>query len=191
MPAPGRSALALIALMLAAPLRAPAQLPRPLSLDMNIGPGHLLGGPEVVSRGSIAADALLAMRRATGRSSGLLTGISVGLQGPPPSGDKCVLNQTGQCLPSYPLFTSIGVLAGWASAAGSVRVLGGIASVQVEKDNGADRRDYTVGLPVRVESVLARFSHLAAVASVRVTVLPRYRGNAYALLASGVGFRIH
>ncbi|HEY5492294.1 MAG TPA: hypothetical protein VIK25_13975 [Gemmatimonadaceae bacterium] len=185
------SAIALIVVALTFPLRATAQLARRFSLDMNVGPGYLLGGPEVLSRASIVLDGLLTMRLAKDGRSGLLAGMSVGWQGPPPSGDICRLGQDRQCLDDYPQFSTVGVLAGWTSAAGRVRVLGGVASVRADKKDYADRYDYTVGLPVRVDCAVAKFSHLAVVASLRGTVLPRYRGNAYTLLASGLGFRIY
>jgi len=185
------SAIALIVVALTFPLRASAQWVRPLSLDMNVGRGYLLGGPEVVSRASIVLDGLLTMRLAKDGRSGLLAGMSAGWQGPPPGGDRCVLDQAGQCLHDYPQFTSVGVLAGWTSAAGRVRVLGGVASVRADKKDYPDRYDYTVGLPLRVDCAVAQFSHLAVVASLRGTVLPRYRGSAYTLFASGVGFRIY
>ena len=141
---------------------------------------------------SIALDGLLTVRLPKVGNSGLLAGMSVSWQGPPPSGDKCVPDRPfGQCLQNYPQFTTVGVLAGWTSAAGRVRVLGGVASVRADKEDYADRYDYTVGLPVRVDCAVAKFSHLAVVASLRGTVLPRYRGNAYTLLASGLGFRIY
>ncbi len=185
-------AIALLVIALTLQLRATAQMARPLSLDMNVGLGYLLGGPEVLTRASIVLDGLLTMRLATNARSGLLAGISLGWQGPPPSGDKCVRDQpVGPCLQNYPQFTSVGVLTGWTSAAGRVRVLGGVASVRADQKNYPARHDYTIGFPVRVESVLAKFSHLAAVASLRGTVLPRYRGSANTLLASGVGFRIY
>ena len=188
------SAIALIVVALTFPLRATAQLARRLSLDMNVGPGYLLGGPEVLSRASFGADGLLTMRLAKDGSSGLLAGMSLSWQGPPPSGDSCKRDQPyGPCLQDYPQFSTVGVLAGWTSAAGRVRVLGGVASVKAKKDytDYADRYDYTVGLPVRLDCAVAKFSHLAVVASLRGTVLPRYRGNAYTLLASGLGFRIY
>src|SRR5450759_655769 len=92
------SAIALIVVALTFPLRASAQWVRPLSLDMNVGPGYLRGGPEVVSRASIVLDGLLTMRLAKDGRSGLLAGMSAGWQGPPPGGDRCVLDQAGQCL---------------------------------------------------------------------------------------------
>jgi len=185
------SAIALIVVALTFPLRANAQSARAVAIEMNVGPGYLFGGPEVLSRASIVLDGLLTMRLAKNGSSGLLAGISVGWQGPPPSGDRCVLDQAGRCLHDYPQFSTVGVLAGWTSAAGRVRVLGGFASVRADTKDYPDRYDYTVGLPVRVDCAVAKFSHLAVVASLRGTVLPRYRGNAYTLLASGLGFRIN
>jgi len=94
-------------------------------------------------------------------------------------------------MPDYPQFTSVGILVGWTSAAGRVRVLGGVASVHAVHDDPADKPDYTVGVPLRVEGVIAKWQHLAAVASLRVTVLPRYRSNAYSLLSTGLGVRIY
>lgn len=186
------SAIALIAVALAFPLRASAQSAQPIALDLNVGPGTVLGGPEVLSRGSMVADGLLTMRLANAGSSGLVAGMSVSWQGPPPSGDKCVRSQpVGPCLENYPQFASYGVFAGWTSAAGRVRVLGGVAAVGAQPDEQSAKPEYTVGFPVRVETVLAKFSHVAAVASLRATVLPQYRGNAYTLLASGLGFRIY
>jgi hypothetical protein len=185
------SCIALVVMALTLPCIATAQSARHPSLDMNVGPGYLLGGPEVLSRGSFGADGLLTMRLAKDGNSGLLAGISVSWQAPPPSGDICRPGQATQCLHDYPQFTTVGVLAGWTSAAGRVRVLGGVASVRAQPEEQWAKPDYTMGFPVRVESVLAKFPHLAVVASLRGTVLPRYRGNAYTLLASGLGFRIY
>ena len=146
----------------------------------------------MLSRAAIVADGLLTMRLAKNSSSGLLAGVSVGWQAPPPSGDSCKRDQPdGQCLQDYPQFTTVAVLAGWTSVTGRVRVLGGVASVRADKKDYPDRYDYTIGVPVRVESVLAKFSHLAVVASLRGTVLPQYRGSAYTLFSSGLGFRIY
>ncbi|MHB1313562.1 MAG: hypothetical protein ACYC3L_16210, partial [Gemmatimonadaceae bacterium] len=118
------------------PLDSSAQWVRPLSLDVNVGPGYLVGGPVVLSRASMAADGLLTMRLAKKGSSGWLAGMSAGWQGPVPSGDSCRLAQPGgQCLQKYPQFTLLGVLAGWTSATGRMRVLGGLASVRAINDD--------------------------------------------------------
>lgn len=181
--------VALLVVGLAVPYCATAQ--RALSLDVNVGPGYLAGGPDVLSRASMVADGLLTVQPTPGRRSGLLAGMSASWQGPLPSGDKCVLDHAGHCLPDFPHFSSVGVVVGWSSAAGRVRVLGGVASVLATHDDYSPTSDYTIGLPVRLEGVLAKASHLAIVASLRVTLLPRYRGDSYALLASGLGFRLH
>ena len=185
------SAIALMALALTFPLGAGAQSAQSLSLDLSVGPGYLLGGPEVLSRGSMVADGLLILRLAKDGRGGLLAGMSASWQGPPPSGDMCKRGQAGQCLQNYPQFTTVALLAGWTSASARVRVLGGVATVRAQPEEQSARPDYTVGFPVRVETVLAKFSHVAAVVSLQATVLPQYRGDAYTLLASGLGFRIY
>ncbi len=186
------AAIALIAVALAFPLRAGAQSTQPIALDLDVGPGTLLGGPEVLTRGSMVADGLLTMRLAKAGSSGLVAGMSVGWQGPPPSGDQCKRSQpAGPCLQNYPQFASYGALAGWTSAAGRVRVLGGVAAVSAQPEEQSAKPEYTVGFPVRLETVLLKFSHVAAVVSLRAIGVPQYRGDAYVLLASGLGFRIY
>ncbi|MHB1313258.1 MAG: hypothetical protein ACYC3L_14680 [Gemmatimonadaceae bacterium] len=187
---PRCSARALIAVALTFPLCASAQAARSLSLEMNVGPGYLVGGPEVRSRGAFGADGVLTLRMAKDGSSGLLAGMSVAWQGPPPSGDNCVPGRAVQCLDNYPQFASVGLLSGWTSAAGRVRVLGGVAAVSAQPEEQSAKPDHTIGIPVRVDGVLAKFSHVAVMASLRATVLPQYRGNAYTLFASGLGFRI-
>jgi len=184
------SARVLLGVVLAFPLCATAQTARPLSLDATVGPGYVVGGPEVLTRGSMVADGLLTIRLRNAERGGWLAGLGASFQGPPPSGDKCVPGNDGQCLHDYPQFSSVGVLAGWTNASGRLRVLGGLASVRATRDDPAAKSDYTFGVPLRGEFVLAQFSRVAFVASLRAMVLPRYRGSAYTLLASGVGFRL-
>jgi len=184
------SARLLVFVALTFPLRAKAQVARPLSLDATAGPGYVVGGPEVLTRGSMVADGLLTIRLRNAERGGWLAGLSASFQGPPPSGDKCVPGNDGQCLHDYPQFSSVSVLTGWTNASGRVRMLGGLASVRATHDDPAAKADYTLGVPLRGEFVLAQFSHVAFVASLRATVLPRYRGSAYTLLASGVGVRL-
>lgn len=149
-----------------------------VSLDATAGLGASSGGGNFRSRGAVALDALFGIRLRPAAGSGLLAGLSAGLQGPIHGGDDCLIAPGGGgCVPHFPLFYSAGALVGWerAGARGpSVRVLAGPAYYR------ADEGGRALALQGRLDLATPALFHIALVASLRGAVLPDFRGDALA-----------
>lgn len=172
------------ALALALPLNAAAQQTRALSFDVNFGVETVRTSGEYRDphQGS-AVDALLAMRlRGAGRGA-LLAGLSAGTPWAWTSTSVCLPASNGECIPTFPQFMKAGALMGWENPTATLRAMGGPAYVR------ADGRQ-AFGLQGRVDGAAPISRHLALVASVRGTVVPNYRGDAFEVYALGVGIRI-
>jgi hypothetical protein len=172
------------ALALIVATRAGAQPVSPVSLEASLGAGHLGGGAEFTSRGGFAVDALLGLRVAANRGRALVAGLNAGMQGPLGSNDMCTFTPRGGCMPDQPIFYTVGALAGWESRAGTVRALAGPAAMH------ADGGGRALGLQARLDGATPTILHVAAVLSVRGTLMPNYRGESLRLLAFGIGLRI-
>ena len=113
--------------------------------------------------------------------------FAVGAQGPPDSGDDCILTPSGGCVPDSPLFYSTAALLGWEIARGrgpSARALAGPAYYR------ADEGGASLGLQGRVDVATTALLHVALVVSARGAVLSNYRGDALGLAAAAVGVRL-
>lgn len=174
--------LAALALLLAPP--AAAQQSQPALLEASVGAGHLSGGPPFTSRGGYAVDALLGARVRPLPAGALVLALNGAMQGPVVSNDMCTLTAGGDCVGAQPIFYTVGVLAGWANRTGSLRALAGPASVQ------ADGGDRALGVQARLDGASPALYHVAAVLSLRGTLVPNYRGDALGLMAFGVGLRL-
>lgn len=165
---------------------ADAQQRSALTLDASIGwsSGRTNGEYRDDRRGP-AADVLLALRFRPVAAGALVAGVSASAQGVGATDDLCVPASTGGCIPTFPGFEMIGALVGWQNAGATVRVMGGPAYVQ------ADWRGWAVGWQGRLDGALPVARHVAVVGSARGTVVPSYRGDAFRLIAFGVGLRIH
>ena len=97
----------------------------------------------------------------------------------------------GGCTPAYPLFYSVGALAGWQWGRGrdaSVRALSGAGYYRaVRRDGGGG----TIGLQCRIDLATAALWRVALIGSLRGAVLPSFRGDAHGLGTASFGVRVH
>ncbi len=172
------------ALALALPLNAAAQQTRAVSFDANFGVETVRTSGEYRAphRGS-AVDALLAIRLQGAGHGALLAGLSAGTPWGWTSTSICILASNGGCIPTFPQFLKVGALVGWENPGATLRAMGGPAYVVAE-----GRQAF--GLQGRVDGAAPISRHLALVGSVRGTVVPNYRGDAFEVYALGVGIRI-
>jgi hypothetical protein len=175
----------------------PGQQPRGVSLDVTLGGGAGLGGVEVYARGGVAGDALLGVQLGQAARRAFMAGIGVGFQGLPYGNDICHVGSRGQCLSDFPAFGTVGLLAGLelrsrsgASPGATLRVLSGPAYVHLDGDDSAGQRGNTAGVQGRVDVATPPLGPLAAVLSLRGTLVPRFRDQTLATWALGVGLRL-
>jgi hypothetical protein len=125
----------------------------------------------------------LAMRlRAAGRGA-LLAGLSAGAPWAWSSTTVCLPASNGGCIPTFPQFLKVGALVGWENPSTTLRAMGGPAYVRADGKQA-------FSLQGRVDGAAPISRHLALVASVRGTVVPNYRGDAFGVYALGVGIRM-
>lgn len=163
---------------------AAAQLHRPLSVEASVGLGSAVGGPQARYRTGASADALVALRLQTLPHGSLVVGVAGGFQGGLARTDVCEVAPGGGCVPEFPLFSSIGPVAGWENPGGTVRLLAGVAAFQ------SDQGDATLGVNARLDLSTGGWRRLAPVVSLRTSLLPSYEGEMVALGGVGIGLRI-
>lgn len=145
------------------------------------------GGGTYYHRTGGAMDAVVAIPVAGTRDRTWVAGVTGTANGPVAVDDVCLVGPNDTCVPDYPTFVSLGVLAGVQSRLGrgfSSRVLAGPAYYQAV--DGGD----TFGLQGRVDVAKPLVFRTALVASVRGAVLPRYEGETLRFAAFGLGLRI-
>jgi hypothetical protein len=168
----------------------PAQERAPVSLEGSAGVGIGHGSSTFRDRTGIALDATLAWRIRPAAAGAVLVALTGGVQGSPDATDLCTIAPNGGCVPAYPLFYSVGALAGreWARTRGaSARVLAGPAYYRASPRSGGGG---AFGLQARVDLTTPALWRVALLGSLRGAVLPSYGGGSHALGAVGLGVRV-
>ncbi|HYR09720.1 MAG TPA: hypothetical protein VEQ60_18235 [Longimicrobium sp.] len=170
----------------AAPTTAPAQAFGP-SADVSAGM-FVGGGGTFAERGGPALDGIVALPLGRTRSGTLVAGVTGGISGPLMIGDQgCRIGPNDTCMPDYPVFVTVGAVAGVQRAIGSglsARVLAGPAYFQ------ATDGDDTFGAQGRLDVAKPLIFRTALVASLRGSLLPRYQGETLSYATFGLGLRI-
>lgn len=161
-----------------------AQSLSPVSIEATLGAGKgWTGGQYLGSRSGVAADILLGVRLRRAGSGALAAGLSASAQGGGTSTTMCRLETSDTCIPAFPDFFAVAPLVGWESGAGRLRMLVGPAFVQARGEGSA------LGVQSRLDLAVPLAGRFGAVASIRPTIIPDYRGDTVGLLAFGVGLR--
>lgn len=173
---------------------AHAQDARRVAFDVTAGVGSGVGGGEVYGRFGFAGDALLSVS-ASRRARTLLIAASAGAQGIPFEDGACHRGTRAQCLPYFPFVGAYSALVGWevrqpsaATTGATFRAMGGPALVYI--DAGAGRSGNTAGAQIRADAASPSYGAIAAVASLRGTIVPRFRGQSLAVWAIEIGLRV-
>ena len=169
------------------------QQPGAMSFDVTLGGGAGFGGGEVHERGGVALDGILGLRFVTADRHVFLAAIGAGFQGVPVSSDVCYVGTRGQCLDDFPALATVGLFAGWehpsdwgVSREPTLSLLAGPAYVHLDR-YVISRRASALGLQARADVASRPAGPVAAVLSVRGTVVPRVSGRTLGALALGVG----
>jgi hypothetical protein len=177
--------LVLAATCAAAPATAAAQNAFGPSADVSVGMFAGAGGT-FVDRGGPAVDVSVAVPVGRTGSGTLVAGLTGGISGPVATIEMCRLGPNGGCMPSYPVFYTVGAVAGVQRAIGagfSARALAGPTWFRSEDDG-------TFGLQGRVDVAKPLIFRTAVVASVGGSLLPSYQGETLSYAAFGLGLRI-
>jgi hypothetical protein len=178
-------ALVLAAACAAAPVTGVAQDVFGPSADVSAGVFVGAGGT-FHQRGGPAVDVSVAVPFGRTRLGTLVAGATGGISGPLVMTDICRLGPNDTCMPSYPVFLTVGAVAGVQRAIGggfSARALAGPTYFRSEDD-------HTFGLQGRLDVARPVVFRIAVVASVRGSLLPRYQGETLSFATFGVGLRI-
>jgi hypothetical protein len=162
-----------------------AQSAARVSVTVTGGPGTgWTNGEYRGGRSAVAVDVLLGAR--FGREAGghVIAGMEGGIHGAAAQTADCVIGTSGECIPGFPEFTTLGILAGWESAGGRLRLMAGPT---LALPSGSDA---TLGLQSRLDLAGRLIWRLAGVASVKSQIIPSYRGHAVGLLSAGLGIRV-
>jgi hypothetical protein len=170
----------------ATPLSAHGQRNASPSVGASVGSGYGRGGASFRNRNTLAADAIVALHARPAPGGAVLIGLAAGWQGSIGGADDCLISPTGGCVPDFPSITSIAALIGWEGGrprGATVRLVSGPGYYH---GLGA----HTLGLHGRVELATPAPFHVALVGFARGDLLPRLRGDSYALGAAGLGLRL-
>jgi hypothetical protein len=167
--------------------RAQPEGPSP-SVDLGVGVSVGRGGGVRHHRGGLAASALFARRVRPVRPGALVAGLGATAQVVGPHGDDCLIVPGGGCAPDYPGIISLAALGGWVSSQGTravaVRVMAGPAVFH--SGEGATALGGQARLDIATPTVL----HVALVAWVQGSLIPRMRGETYRTGVLGIGVRL-
>jgi hypothetical protein len=160
-------------------------------VDVGVGLGYGAGGGPRVTRGGVAASAVVAWRVPAVAPSALL-GVVASAQAVLNFGTECVLRAPGtadgRCTPSYPGFQSLGVVAGWegrpGAGGGAVRVLAGPAAFHSQE------RATALGVQGRADFATPSDARVAFLAWGQGALVPRLRGESYRMISGGIGLRV-
>lgn len=175
---------ALLTCVLALPAAGQQRFGPSVEATFGLGTG---GGGTFVERGGAAVDAVIALPLAQTSAGTFVAGMAWTGNGKMTSELVCVVGPNDGCIPEYPVFLSLGVLAGVQRPLGrsmSARLLAGPAYFQAV--DGGD----TFGAQGRVDVARPLAFRTAIVASVRGAVLPNYDGEMLRFASFGLGFRI-
>lgn len=135
-------------------------------------------------RSSVVVDAVLGARLGRALSGRVVAGVGVDAQVAKGHIMDCLAAPSGGCVPWFPDFSTLGPLAGWESAGGTVRLMAGPT---LALPSGGEA---TLGLQGRLDLAGRLAWRLAGVASVESQLIPSYRGHAVGLLSAGLGIRL-
>lgn len=177
-------ALALaLSLATAAPLVAQQEPVRPLSVAATLG---LSTGASTRDHTGDAAqfsgDLAIALRLREAGSGAWAAALAGGISMAPGHDDVCLPAPNG-CLPHFPDVWMLSALGGWETDGGALRLLTGPTWV------GGDRFD-ALGWQTRAALFPPLGGPIALAFSARVTLVPRYEGDAFMFLAVGAGLRL-
>lgn len=130
----------------------------------------------------MTADLLVAVRSPPALVHGLTTAVSIGVQGTGPVTDVCLIGPDGTCVPRFPQFTLVSILAGWETDTfTTVRILTGPAYAHADEGAFAwqGRVDLTIPVLWRLSLALAG----------RAAFVPNYRGDSFRLGSVEMGLR--
>jgi hypothetical protein len=170
----------------ATPATAPAQQAFGPSADASLGLFVGAGGT-FDQRGGPAVDAIVAVPLGRMQGGTLVAGVTGGIGGPLVMTDICRVGPNDTCMPDYPVFVTVGAVAGVQRALGaglSARAMAGPAYFQ------ATDGDDTFGMQGRLDVARTLIFHTSLVASVRASLLPSYEGETLSYATFGLGLRI-
>ena len=171
----------------AVPASASGQGLWPVSLEgsWGVGAGWAAGEyADPTQSPQLTMDVTAAVRVRSTPGGSYIAGLSLSGQGGA-SEDRCrVAPGRPNCLPNFPDFMIISALAGWENSRASFRLATGPSYLQhVSRD--------ALGWQARWDGVAPIVGHLGVGASLRVVLVPDYRGDPLALLGFGLGIRVH
>jgi hypothetical protein len=142
-----------------------------------------------VDRSGPALEGLVAYRFRHSSSGSLVAAVTLGVQAPMTTEDRCgLIPDGGDCIPEFPLLVSGGVLLGVQRGTlrtVSARFMAGPAYYRAENDD-----DGALGLQGLAEVATPSWHHTALFASLRHSVLPSYRHDLVGITSFGLGIRI-
>ncbi len=144
-------------------------------------------GEYVENNQGSAADVLLAVGFGRAVGGRMVVGLNGSAHGTGTSDLLCKLDPAGDCVPRFPSFTLLGAVVGWESGRSMLRTTVGAAPARAY----GDWHEWHLAWQGRLDGALPIIPHVAAVASLRGTLVPDYRGDSLRLLALGVGLRLH
>lgn len=181
-----RVSLAAAAAVASLPAGAAAQQPFGPSAEASFG-ASLGGGGDFVGRGGAGFDAVLALPVAGSSAGTVVLGLTGAMNGKMTSELVCEVRPGDVCAPEYPVFFSLGAVAGVQRALGSgvsARAVAGPAYFQ------AVDGDDVFGLQGRVDLAKSLGFHTALVVALRGAVLPSYQEESLHFTSFGLGLRI-
>jgi hypothetical protein len=175
----------------AAPMLAQGGVRR-FSLDVNAGIGYGSGGNEETDRTGVVTELFAAWRLSRDARASGIVGVDVSRQWQF-TGDGCIPGRNGSCVPSYPVFNAVSLVAGgeWSSSRrDAVRLMGGPGDI-VGTDRHGQRVSHALGLVGRFEGSLPFVAQSAFVISGGYAAVPNFHGHFYGPMAFTIGLRLN
>ena len=181
------SRLLLLGVAVAVPVEAIGQERWPATLEVvvGLGVGHTSGEYRENNTG-VTAEFLVGHRIGHTERGHYFAALTVGGQGSGTVTSDCLPADRGGCVPSFPSFESVGVLAGWEHGSTRYRALTGPSAVRAH----GDWDTIVLGWVGRLDAVVPLTGRLSVLGSFRVLTIPDYSGDSFAWASFVAGLRL-
>lgn len=174
-----------------APLMAQTSSHR-FSVDLSAGVGYGSGGDERTDRTGVATEIFAAWRSAADMQASGIIGIDAAWQWQFASDAICIVGRNNSCIPSYPTFNEVSVVAGgeWPMGANETMRLVAGAGDFIGTDEHGQRVSHAFGLVGRFDFSLPVAQHAAMVIGARYAAVPNLHGQFFGPAGFTAGLRL-
>lgn len=163
------------------------------SVDLSAGLGYGSGGDERTDRTGVATEIFAGWRAAADTHASAIIGINAGWQWQFAGDAICIVGRNNSCIPSYPTFNEVSLVAGgdWPMGVNETMRLVAGAGDFIGTDRHGERVSHALGLVTRFDFSLPITQHAAMVIGARYAAVPNLHGQFFGPAGFTGGLRLY